>query len=64
MKRHFTFALLLTTGVVLVNDRPEARQATPAVDAQAKSAAPRQTDDTQPKTGTAGEAQTLSLIHI
>jgi hypothetical protein len=58
MKRHFTFALLLTTGVVLVNDRPEARQATPAVDAQAKSAAPRQTDDTPAKTGTAGEAQT------
>jgi len=57
MKRHFTFALMLTTGVVLVTDRPEARQATAATDAQAKSAAPRQTDDAQAKTGTAEEAQ-------
>jgi hypothetical protein len=57
MKRHFTFALLLTTGVVLVNDRPEARQATAAADAQATSAAPRQTDDAPAKTGPAEEAQ-------
>jgi hypothetical protein len=52
MNRHFTFALLLTTGVVLANDRPDARQAT-AADAQATTAAPRQTDDAQAKTGTA-----------
>src|SRR5262245_41663865 len=57
MRRHFTFALLLTTGVVLVNDRPEARQATAAADAQATTAAPRPTDEAQAKTGSADEAQ-------